>query len=180
MNRNVRVVNDEIFSTATQTVEAGNLGSTIIIPHVCNNVRGFGSGFALSVLNKYPEVAQNFDMISKPTLGYVQYVPVLRAKLHNHSLVFANMIAQNGIIGNKNPRPLNYEALINCMVNVRTYINSTALDKVEIHCPKFGSGLAGGNWAFISDLIDDIWKNISVVVYNYPAQKQASKYAQSY
>jgi hypothetical protein len=36
---------------------------------------------------------------------------------------------------------------------------------VQIHAPKFGCGLAGGNWNFIQDLITDIWKNIQVFVY---------------
>jgi hypothetical protein len=49
------------------------------------------------------------------------------------------------------------------------FLNKT--EKVEIHCPKFGSGLAGGNWAFIEDLIEDIWGKYSVTVYNPPKNK---------
>jgi hypothetical protein len=86
-----------------------------------------------------------------------------------HELIFANMIAQNGTISQNNPRPLNYEALVKCMVDVRNYIQSSDKDKVQIHCPKFGSGLAGGNWSFIKDIIDDVWKNN--IVYIYTLQK---------
>ena len=39
--------------------------------------------------------------------------------------------------------------------------------KVEINSPKFGSGLAGGNWYFINDLIEDIWGDFNVYIYNY-------------
>jgi hypothetical protein len=176
MNPYVRVVNSEIFSTAKKLVLSGNLGSSVIIPHVCNNVRGFGSGFALAVRNAFPEVAANFDLLTKPPLGYVQYVETVKSPLHNHRLIFANMVAQNGIINPKtNPRPLNYEALVNCMVNVRNYIKNSGFDKVELHCNKFGSQLAGGDWAFISDLIDDIWKNIPVVIYNYSPAKNRTQ-----
>ena len=49
--------------------------------------------------------------------------------------------------------------------------NSLSSDKIEIHCPKFGSGLAGGNWHFIENLIEDIWTAYFVTVYNYPGHK---------
>ena len=44
-------------------------------------------------------------------------------------------------------------------------------EKIEIHCPKFGSGLAGGNWEFIKDLIEDIWGRYFVTIYNPPSKK---------
>ena len=43
------------------------------------------------------------------------------------------------------------------------YLNKS--ENIEIHCPKFGSGLAGGNWNFISDLIDDVWGRYNVTVH---------------
>jgi len=41
--------------------------------------------------------------------------------------------------------------------------------KAEIHCPQFGSGLAGGNWEFITELIEDIWveNGLAITVYEY-------------
>ena len=91
-------------------------------------------------------------------------------------MYIVNMIAQNGTRNNNNPRPLNYLALAKCMVGLSQSIqnNSEFADKeekVEIHAPKFGSGLAGGNWNFISDLIEDIWAKHIVYVYNYPVLK---------
>jgi hypothetical protein len=55
--------------------------------------------------------------------------------------------------------------LSNYIVNNTGFLNGQ--EKVEIHCPKFGSGLAGGNWDFISNLIEDIWSKYHVTVYNY-------------
>jgi hypothetical protein len=54
------------------------------------------------------------------------------------------------------------------MIDVNTFCKNLANStesRVEIHAPKFGSGLAGGNWLFISDLIDDIWGNINTFIY---------------
>lgn len=158
----------DIFSTTAHLVKSQNLGTSIIIPHVCNNIGVFGAGFAAAVRNHFPIVATNFELLgTKTKLGYVQYISVFKDPTYNHELIFANMIAQNGIINYKNQRPLNYEALVKCMTDIRLYIDKSNKEKIEIHCPKFGSGLAGGNWNFISELINDIWNNISVIVYGY-------------
>jgi hypothetical protein len=81
------------------------------------------------------------------------------------------MIAQNGVRNFTNQRPLNYFALGQSMYKVSQFIHMNTgflnkNEKIEIHCPKFGSGLAGGNWNFISELINDIWGKFFVTVYN--------------
>lgn len=152
-----------------------NDGCSVIIPHVCNNINLFGAGFAAAVAREFPIVKQNFHLLgNKSKLGYVQYVIATKNKSHDHQLIFANMIAQNRIINQTNPRPLNYESLVKCMIDLRNYANNfqQANDaKIEIHCPKFGSGLAGGNWSFIEQLIIDIWNDFPVFVYSYSPAK---------
>lgn len=166
---NINFYKNNIFDTTASIIKAGNNGSTVIVPHVCNNVNLFGAGFALAVAEQYPIVKQNFHLLSnKNKLGSVQYITVMKDNHYRRELIFANMIAQNKTISQNNSRPLNYEALVNCMIDVRAHINKlkdNEHDRVEIHCPKFGCGLAGGNWGFINDLIEDIWKDIPVYVY---------------
>ena len=65
-----------------------------------------------------------------------------------------------------------------CMVDFRKYaetLQESSEQKVGIHCPKFGSGLAGGNWNFITNLIEDIWTSQKDFVYNYSNQSQTRK-----
>lgn len=165
----IRVVKSDIFKVTSDIVKSKNSGTSIIIPHVCNNIGLFGAGFAACVKNHFPIVSTNFELLgSKAKLGYVQYITTYKDMTHHHELIIANMIAQNGVVGYKNPRPLNYEALVKCMTDVREFIHKKSKDNIEIHCPKFGSGLAGGNWNFISELIEDIWYDTNVVVYGYP------------
>lgn len=160
-----------IFEQASSRISHGINGCNVIIPHVCNNVNGFGAGFANDIAHYYPIVKDNFHLLGKKAiLGYVQFVTVKEDPVYKYKLVFANMIAQNGIINSKNQRPLNYPALVKCMMTVRQHgldiMNNNENTKVEIHAPKFGSGLAGGNWYFITDLIEDIWSNnFSVHIY---------------
>ena len=167
---NIVSYTSDIFANANNRVLAKINGATVFIPHVCNNINLFGVGFANAIANQYPVAKENFHMLgSKAKLGYVQYVLAEQNKLTEHKLIVANMIAQNKVIGEKNPRPLNYEFLVKCMIDVRSQIQNlskTYDEKVEIHCPKFGSGLAGGNWDFINTLIEDIWSEIPVYVYS--------------
>ena len=158
----------DIFSVTESRIRDKFHGSTVIIPHVCNNMGRFGAGFAAAVRNNYPIVSSNFELLgTNIKLGYVQYVSVFRDDIYEHELIFANMIAQNGTINKNNTRPLNYEALVKCMINIRDFIAQKNKEKIEIHCPKFGSGLAGGNWLFINNLIEDIWSGIPVFVYGF-------------
>jgi hypothetical protein len=157
-----------IFKNTTDILSSGKYN--IIIPHVCNNMGVFGAGFAKDIGMRFPEVCVNFEMLgSQSKLGSVQYIKTLENKNAKSYLYFANMIAQNKTISNHNPRPLNYEYLVKCMVDVRQFATNLT-DKTEIvcqiHCPMFGSGLAGGNWLFIKNLIEDIWFSFDVCVYS--------------
>lgn len=170
------VTNHELFESIANRVSGGNAGSTVIVPHVCNNIDQFGAGFAQAVSDHFPSVKSNYHMLGKSflkaNLGYTQILNVYEDVKFKHKLIFVNMIAQNGIKSPNNIRPLNYLALVKSMNAVANYINMNTgfinkTENVEIHCPKFGSGLAGGDWNFISDLIDDIWGKYTVFVYNY-------------
>lgn len=170
IERRYSIVKGNIFEHASNRIKAGSNGCHVIIPHVCNNVNAFGAGFAADVAEHFPEVKANFHMLGKNAkLGNVQYVTVKTDPQYKHTLTIANMIAQNKLISPKNPRPLNYAALAYCMSNVKnmalTLKDHTESTSVEIHAPKFGSGLAGGNWNFILDLIDDVWYDLDVFVY---------------
>lgn len=164
------VKNANLFSIIRDRIAAGPNGCHVIVPHVCNNVNAFGAGFASEVAAIYPEVKLNFHMLgSQAKLGHSQFITVKTDKQYRYSITFANMIAQNKLLNNSNKRPLNYAALVYCMNQVKNQAKNIKIDsencRVEIHCPKFGSGLAGGNWNFISELIKDIWYDIPTFVY---------------
>ena len=172
----IQYTNKNLFQITRDRVTAGNNGCTVFIPHVCNNIDAFGAGFAAQVADKYPIVKADYHMLGKTFLksnmGHSQFIKVFEDPKYRHKLFFVNMIAQNGLINKSNPRPLNYVGLVKAMLSVSNYIqNQTGFtnnsEHVEIHCPKFGSGLAGGNWNFIQDLIEDIWTKYNVFVYEF-------------
>lgn len=166
------VKNKNLFEVVNSVISGEHNGNSVVVPHVCNNVNAFGAGFAGQVAALYPEVKINFHLLGNQSkLGHTQFVTINSNSRYNHKIIFANMIAQNKLISPKNQRPLNYAALVYSMTQVRNYIKNTEKNsdskKIEIHAPKFGSGLAGGNWNFISDLICDIWYDIPVFIYSY-------------
>lgn len=180
-NYNKYILSDKnIFESVFDRVSGDHNGATIFVPHVCNNIDLFGAGFAAQVAEKFPSVKTDYHLLGKKflqhNLGYCQVLKVYEQEKYKHKLYIANMIAQNGIIGPQNPRPINYLGLAKSMFSLSKFIdmNTGVINKtenIEIHCPKFGSGLAGGNWNFISDLIDDIWGKYKVYIYNYNKRK---------
>jgi hypothetical protein len=146
----------------------------VYIPHVCNNLGGWGAGFVLALnkaFGKLPMETYKLDVTAN-CLGKVSFALV------GDNTIIANMIAQNAYLDAiKNVRPLKYDALVECMKAVaEDILIKKSLYQVEhdvlhitIHCPKFGSELAGGNWEFIEALIEDCWlnKGIDVTVYEF-------------
>lgn len=171
------ISNHDIFDVIVSRVKAANNGATVFVPHVCNNIDVFSAGFAGQVAEKFPSVQQDYYLLGKSflrnNLGHCQIVKVYEDPKYKHKLYFANMIAQNGLKSAKNTRPLNYLALVKSMAHLSQYIKqktgfTSKSEKIEIHAPKFGSGLAGGNWNFIDELIHDIWGEYLVYVYGNP------------
>lgn len=150
----------------------------VIIPHCCNDIGAWGAGFTGALNKKWPEPEKMYHAFiggeppypgkwkSTSALGNTCY-----AKISNY-LVVANMIGQKGTVSKKNPKPVKYWALASAMREVVKYIDmikSQVSNPIVIHCPKFGSDLAGGDWDFILELIREIWleAGIKVVVYEW-------------
>lgn len=138
-----------------------NTEKILVIPHIVNNKNAFGAGFVVPLMKLYPESKKRYHEHEYfRHLSRVQYIPC-----QNHgdnfskkrNVIIANMCAQT--LGGE--RPLFYNALSKCMDDVARAVDSLMCESgkipVEIVCPKFGSALAGGNWEFIKELINDCW-----------------------
>ena len=168
-----------IVGDATKPAMLGQV--PIVIPHVCNDVEGgaWGRGFVIAISKAFGMIpkqayhswAKGEGFVGHKTikvtgtygLGNTQLV-----KIHDKHLVIANMVSQRGLGFTEDGRPpLRYAALAACMIYVA---NVAEVEKAEIHCPKFGSDLSGGDWNVISLLIQELWTDngISVTVYEFP------------
>lgn len=114
-----------------------------MIVHICNNVNIWQQGFVVPLAQKYPQAKAIYHQ-EPQTLKHVQFVLIKK------DLMIANMIAQEGILTEQNPQPLNMNALKTTLEKVYHYAH---LHHFKIQMPKIGSGLAGGNWEAIAPLI---------------------------
>lgn len=135
-----------------------------VICHVVNDQGGWGAGVVLAISRRWPEPEVHYrKWAAGPdfVLGMIQPVRVASG------LWVMNMLAQRGYWnGNPATPAMCYETL-------RTCLNKTALwtrgRGASIHCPRFGAGLAGGNWNVIEQIIKDelVGAGLSVTVYDF-------------
>ena len=152
-----------IDGDATNPIGEGNK----LIIHCCNNIGLWGAGFVIALSKKWklPEVqyrkwSKGYLSSPKFELGNVQFVKV------GDGLVVGNMIGQHGV-GRKNGNtPIRYSAIEKCLKEVKVVAEK---HNASIHCPRFGAGLAGGDWSIIEQLlIDNLSSNdIPVIVYDF-------------
>jgi len=142
----------------------------VIIPHITNDMGAWGAGFVISLSKRWPKPEQQYRTWFKEKttkrgiafelgeVGFVQAEP---------TILVANMIAQSGTGSTNNRAPIRYGALASCMIKV---LHTAQHFKAEVHAPRFGAGLAGGNWETIEALIQEIWvdNELDVVIYEYP------------
>lgn len=142
----------DIFAAINDT------NKTVVLPHICNCIGAWGSGFVVPLGNTFPQskeqyltLCHNAQNTGERILGHTQLVTAR----NEPKVIVANMIAQ--VLGGQ--RPLRYQYLALCMEFVgRKVCKMMDVDSyLQIYAPLFGAGLAGGNWSFIEELIRDCW-----------------------
>ena len=129
-----------------------------IICHINNNVGKWGKGFVLGVSKKWPIAKKQYISLDNYELGDVQLINV------SDDIIIANMIAQDGI-NKKGSAPIkrvDYDALDKCLSIVAQYAKNF---NCSIHMPRIGTGLGGGEWTDIEDII--IRRMLSLDIYVY-------------
>lgn len=135
--------------------KVGNLLTNVTKGHIIHgaNAQGVqGSGFAKALKEMYPGEFSDYRTIYEDEgldLGVAYpYCPTT-------NLVIWNAITQE-FCGSDGQRYVSYDAIDTCFQS----INSTILgfDEVpkEIHIPKIGAGLGGGNWEIIREIIEQV------------------------
>lgn len=132
-----------------------------IIPHVCNDIGLWGSGVVMAISKRWKEPEIEYRKIEKYLLGSVQFIPV------SENIIVANMIGQHGVGYNKVNPPIRYDAVRTALISVNNLCEKIG---ATIHAPRFGAGLAGGNWNEIEKIIVDVC-TVPVFIYDLPNLK---------
>lgn len=134
-----------------------------IICHVVNNKGGFGKGFAASLAKKYPVVKNKYKEWYGMSLLYGDNkfkLGSLKEVVINDNLTIINMLCQDGYASRLHPTVIDYLALEMCLEQIKL-----VKPKFEIWMPKIGSGLAGGDWNKIEEIIERVLIDRKVIIY---------------
>ena len=164
----IKYVEGDLFASVLADIDR----DPVVIAHVCNDKGGWGSGFVVPLGRTFPESKKAYrDWHEKNVpvdympfeMGQTQLLAVDRTPI----TFIANMVAQT--LGGT--RPLHYNHLARCMDTVAKFVKEQRPARdFSIVAPMFGSGLAGGNWGFVEELINDCWirSGIDVTVHWMP------------
>lgn len=129
-----------------------------IIAHICNDSGRWGKGFVVALSRRWKAPERDFRSWAGG-LGELQLVEV------EPQLWVANMVAQHKVATarSKGPPPIRYEALEACLSKLAEAARARG---AEVHMPRIGAGLAGGDWNIIEGIIERKLVGLTVVVYD--------------
>jgi O-acetyl-ADP-ribose deacetylase (regulator of RNase III) len=154
---------DYVSGDATAPIGSGQR----IIVHVCNDIGAWGKGFVMAVSRKWPLPERHYrnwhrQLGENLPLGAVQFVEVAA------DIRVANLVGQHEIKRQNNETPIRYDAI---RVGLASVAGEAVRLRASIHMPRIGTGLAGGSWGKIAQIIEQelCSKGIAVTVYDLPA-----------
>jgi hypothetical protein len=166
-NHITRCKSGNILDVAESIVQSQINGSSIFIPHICNNQNIFIGGLSKNLNHRYPKIKANFEVAGKQPLGKTQFIKALDG-FGDQNLYIVNMIAQNSTDTNKY-RTLKYPALIQCMFSVKNYIDKLYQyahpQSIQIHIAEFDFPCSKHEFKVITHIMEDIWTSIPIYIY---------------
>jgi len=130
--------------------------SQLILIHQCNAQDTMGSGVAKAIRTKYPKAYREYveyfrNTPKKERMGKVQFSI-------NYNKIIANLVGQFNYL----PRGVchtDYEALKEGFTTIKLrYPDDVAM-------PKIGCGLGGGDWKIVSAIIESVFDDRDVYIY---------------
>lgn len=166
-----------MLNFVTGDVTKSDVKGKKILPHVVNSSGMWGSGVVIPIGIKWPNVRQAYLDWYNTTIHNCEYydceVPWLLGETQfvagDNDFIIANMLAQKEpgfvqvIDGFKWP-PLRYEALQECMQRVAQFAKE---QNASIVAPWFGTLRAGGSKHVIKEMIEKIWSDVNVTMYEF-------------
>lgn len=119
-----------------------------IIVHGCNAQGVMGSGFAKQLKDKYPSAFD--DYYNQYKTDGLELGSIVKSKI-NENLWILHAITQQDYGRDKNVKYVNYQAVKYAFTTVKGFAQDLRL---PVHYPLIGAGLANGEWAIISDVIE--------------------------
>ena len=137
-----------------------------VIVHCCNDAGGWGSGFVLALNARWSKPRECYREWfregayagTKFELGAIQIIEV------EADLCVVNLIGQHGYGKCSDPNDpfVRYDAVRAGLSKLISVIGTAS-----IHMPRIGCGLAGGTWWEMGPIIEEVFKDHQVFVYDF-------------
>lgn len=175
-----------IKGDATYPERVSPEGTKIII-HIVNDIGAWGAGFILTLDKRWsqPKALYRSTFETYKTLGMTYVRPLGQVDIvrvdKEQDIYVVNLVGQtdtrpkrledvdvksclmsevkDGLV-----MPVRYDAIYDGLLEMKRRLNQYR-QYYSIHMPKIGSGLAGGNWLKIERIINEIFKENEVYVY---------------
>lgn len=137
-----------------KTIKFGNILDVTsgIIVHGCNAQGVMGSGIAKEVKAKWPKAFENYNLAVKKGPAFANVGAVIPVEVEP-GLIIANAITQENF-GRERLKYVSYQGVQECFISI---VRMAFEDKLHVHYPLIGAGLGGGDWAIISEIIDNVF-----------------------
>jgi O-acetyl-ADP-ribose deacetylase (regulator of RNase III) len=134
-----------------------------VLVHGSNAQGVMGSGIALQIKNKWPNVYEAYSLRYKVFGLYLgEIIPVQTID----GRVVINAITQENF-GRNGVRYVDYDAIEQCFIKINDKVENWEV--TEIGLPKIGAGLGGGDWNIIENIITKTATSYTPVVYDFSA-----------
>lgn len=147
-----------IIGDATEPVGDGNK----LIVHCCNDSGGWGAGFTAAISKRWSEpemVYKAYHRVHGLHLGDVHHIAV------RPGVWVTNVIGQRGYGTKNNPGYpfVRYDALES---GLKLVLEKCHMEGATVHMPRIGCGLAGGTWDRVESILDKVFVDVTVFVYD--------------
>jgi hypothetical protein len=131
-----------------------------------------GGGFALSVRNKWPSAQRAFTIEVTTDSNRLKLGNVIATEVRS-DVTLTSIVAQHGYGPSQRSR-IRYGALRDGLMQVSTIAKQK---KATVHMPRIGTGLAGGSWPVIEEIVREslLQVGIEVFVYDLPQGRERAK-----
>ena len=169
------------------TLPHNNSRTVSVICHCCNAFGGWGRGFVLALSRRYPKVKVDYQLFCSPyqrsnklrndLMGKV-CISKIRPDLYVANIIGQYFYSRNqyefrntaGVLPEFLPSKksgfVKYESIRRGFQDIFKKLASENIE-FEIHMPKIGCGLAGGNWEVMESIIVEEFCRKDVKVYVY-------------
>lgn len=132
------------------------------IAHGCNMQGKMGKGFALAVKENYPSAYNDYMKCYQDGFNLGDII-ISNVSNFIEERVIINCLTQFTYSSKQYITNISYEAIQSCMIKINDYCIDHNVH--EIHMPKIGASLGGGDWERISQIIEECSTDFEPIVW---------------